>query len=114
MPLCIGLGNMSSKILMLEDLSFIIDLSVGPPRRTSSFRTNGPESLKSMFIVPRTPSPTPIEARRPAELSHDEIAELQQQVAAQKASSTKIKLERDSDPRPRKKARAAPKTLELG
>lgn len=67
-----------------------------------------------MLIVPRTPSPPPIEARDPAELSHDEIAELQRQVVAQRASSTKIKLENNDEPRPAKRARTTPAMFELG
>jgi hypothetical protein len=89
----------------LANSFFIIDHLVSSPRWLLLFHTDHSESLKAMLIVPRTPSPPPIEARKPAELSYDEIAQLQRQVAAQKASLTKIKLESTDEPRPRKKAR---------
>jgi hypothetical protein len=33
-----------------------------------------------MYIIPRTPSPPPIERRAPGSLSHEEIAEMRKQL----------------------------------
>lgn len=74
-------------------------------------------ALQSMLIIPRTPSPPPLEARDPTSLSLAEIQEMQQRLQTQTSTINKIKRERD-DVRehcsPRKVARRSGRLLVQG
>ncbi|KAK4496756.1 hypothetical protein PRZ48_012739 [Zasmidium cellare] len=67
------------------------------------------EALKAELIIPRTPSPPPLEERGIETLGQNDIADLQKQLKAAKEkmeAMAKIKNEEQSDsPRPRKVAR---------
>jgi hypothetical protein len=86
-------------------------------QKSSSFGANKTESLKAMLLIPRTPSPPPIEMRKPGELSHEEIEELQRRILSRDSEMVKIKRERTEEPdsRSRKKVKASdgPSVLEL-
>lgn len=81
------------------------------------FSTDLLESLKAMLLIPRTPTPPPLEARQPSELSHSEIAELQRRIMTKETELVRMKRERtdEASPGPRKRARldARSPTLEL-
>ena len=75
------------------------------------FRYRSRQALVSSMIIPRTPSPPPIEER--ADLSAEEIRELQRQVKELRelnASATNVKRERPDDPdvKPTKRKRSSP------
>lgn len=64
------------------------------------------EDLRNLHILPRTPSPEPLERQDPSKLSAADIAELQQRVIAMQADNGEIKREMaETSERPRKKAR---------
>ncbi|KAH0006756.1 hypothetical protein KCU78_g12139, partial [Aureobasidium melanogenum] len=87
------------------------------------FHYRSKASLKELMIIPRTPSPVPLEDRPINELSPEEMAELVLQLKAKVANTAAIKRERDGDndndnnSRARKRARtsasADPVHLEL-
>lgn len=75
---------------------------------------NRVESLKAMLLIPRSPSPPPIEMRKAADLSHKEIEELQRQIIMRNLELIKketelvrVKRERpeEASPGPNKRAR---------
>ncbi|EGP82883.1 uncharacterized protein MYCGRDRAFT_96993 [Zymoseptoria tritici IPO323] len=69
------------------------------------------EALQSMGIIPRAPSPEPIERRAPETLTLEEIVELQKSFVSQQAKKdtmVKIKRERGENARPRKRSRLTP------
>ena len=70
-----------------------------------------------MLLIPRTPSPPPLKARQPHDLSHLEIAELQRRITMRDTELVRIKRERteEASPGPNKRARvnARSPTLEL-
>ncbi|KAK4891814.1 hypothetical protein LTR27_009666 [Elasticomyces elasticus] len=86
---------------------------VPAPYTTLVFRYRSLETLKSMLIIPRTPSPPPLEERSIESMSRDELQELQRQLRELREQATsqaevkrEIKRERtDDNPRPRKVAR---------
>lgn len=51
----------------------------------------GEDALKSMLIIPRTPSPPPLEERDMATLSLDELRELQKQFLAMRVRDSSKK-----------------------
>ncbi|KAI7359719.1 hypothetical protein KC336_g22029 [Hortaea werneckii] len=70
------------------------------------FKYRSLEDLRTLHILPRPASPEPLERRDPDTLSAAEIAELQQALAAARASNVKVKREMvESGGRPRKRAR---------
>ncbi|KAI5359905.1 hypothetical protein Slin14017_G094660 [Septoria linicola] len=78
------------------------------PVATYVFKYRSLEALKSESIVPRTPSPTPLEKRE--ELTSEELRELQRQIREFKANASNIKREHveDRDEKPNKRARNLP------
>lgn len=81
------------------------------PAASFVFRYRSRQALISSMIIPRTPSPTPIEER--AELSAEDIRELQRQVKELrelKASALSVKRERadNLDVKPNKRIRSSP------
>ncbi|KAK5130485.1 hypothetical protein LTR08_002007 [Meristemomyces frigidus] len=79
------------------------------PFAVYEFRYRSLEALKSLLIIPRTPTPPPLEERDITTLSPDEMRELQRRArAAKDEREAKIKIKRehvDENPRQRKKAR---------
>jgi hypothetical protein len=65
-------------------------------------------SLKSMLIMPQTPTPEPLEVRDPRTLTFNDIAKLQRQVKAQNNTPASVKTERDQMPNIHKRARLSP------
>ncbi|KAK5710576.1 hypothetical protein LTR15_012905 [Elasticomyces elasticus] len=86
---------------------------VPDPYAIIEFRYRSLESLKAMLIIPRTPSPPPLEDRDFDSLSREELQQLHQRMRAIRETSEanvpvkqEIKRERtDDNPRPRKVAR---------
>ncbi|SMQ55671.1 unnamed protein product [Zymoseptoria tritici ST99CH_3D7] len=122
-----GLGFVSEKALKGEAITHGVDFgkAVKPKKAPGEvwemcncdeknqfkivFKYRSTDALKQMYIIPRTPSPEPIENRDPGTLTRDEIAKLQQFFKSQEAKKdamVKIKRERkDDNPRSRKAAR---------
>ena len=51
-------------------------------------------ALKSMLIIPRTPTPPPLEERDPTTLNADELRELQKRAQAFKVGIMRLEIER--------------------
>ncbi|KAF1820408.1 uncharacterized protein K489DRAFT_324375 [Dissoconium aciculare CBS 342.82] len=83
------------------------------PAAIFNFYCRSLESLKALLIVPRTPSPPPIEAKDPDDLSREEIAELQRRILSKDTELIKVKRERTEENTPRKKARITPSSQVL-
>ncbi|KAK5697157.1 hypothetical protein LTR97_007292 [Elasticomyces elasticus] len=124
-------GVVSEKLVKGQSVSHSVDFSpamkvcsrvvhkVSPvqglpnPYTTVVFRYRSLETLKSMLIIPRTPSPPPLEERDYESVNRDEFLELQRQLKELKEKAAanvnikqEIKRERtDDNPRPRKVAR---------
>ncbi|KAK0270073.1 hypothetical protein LTR35_014321 [Friedmanniomyces endolithicus] len=74
--------------------------------------------LKSMSIIPRTPTPPPLEEREYETVNREVFLELQRQLKEMKnkhaVSNVKVKRERtDENPRPRKVARPSRHSTQL-
>ncbi|KAK4951596.1 hypothetical protein LTR10_010573 [Elasticomyces elasticus] len=124
-------GNVSEKLLKGKSVSHSVKFSqpvaararttynikpvsgLPDPYATVVFRYRSLETLKSMLIIPRTPSPPPLEERDYESVNRDEFLELQRQLKELKEKAAanvnikqEIKRERtDDNPRPRKVAR---------
>ncbi|KAK6396689.1 hypothetical protein LTR65_008587 [Meristemomyces frigidus] len=87
------------------------------PFAVYKFHYRSLEALKSLLIIPRTPSPPPLEERDITTLTHDELCELQRRArAARDEKETKVKIKReraDINPRPRKVARPNANSTQL-
>ncbi|KAK0937568.1 hypothetical protein LTR29_010901 [Friedmanniomyces endolithicus] len=88
------------------------------PYATIVFRYRSLEMLKSMSIIPRTPTPPPLEEREYETSNRDDFLELQRQLREMKerhgAPSVKVKRERtDDNPRRRKVARPSRNSMQL-
>ncbi|KAK4496758.1 hypothetical protein PRZ48_012741 [Zasmidium cellare] len=79
------------------------------PVATFVFRYRSMQALKSMLIIPRTPTPPPLEERDFDTLTREELKELHRrakEAKEQEDTKRKIKRERkDENPRPRKVSR---------
>ncbi|KAH0159986.1 hypothetical protein KCU67_g6903, partial [Aureobasidium melanogenum] len=75
------------------------------------FHYRSKAALKELMIIPRTPSPVPLEDRPLSELSPEQMAELVLQLKAKVANTAAIKRERadenDNNSRARKRARSS-------
>ncbi|KAK3722677.1 hypothetical protein LTR37_002248 [Vermiconidia calcicola] len=119
-------GIVSEKALKGRTLSHQVDFTEAAPKTTQWTRTSpcprepnpvasfvfcyrSIDALKSMLIIPRTPTPPLLEDRDITTLSQDELKELQkraQEFREYKANLAKVKREKsDDNPRRRKKAR---------
>ncbi|KAI8934336.1 hypothetical protein NX059_009072 [Plenodomus lindquistii] len=67
------------------------------PFAVFEFKYRSEEALKSLRIIPRTPSPVPLEDRPEEELSNEEKLELIRQFKAEKANAARVKRERPED-----------------
>ncbi|KAI5199508.1 hypothetical protein AUEXF2481DRAFT_470 [Aureobasidium subglaciale EXF-2481] len=67
------------------------------PAGTFGFQYRTMESLKALIIVPRTPSPTPLEDRPEEQLTHEQTMELLRRYKAKEARNIEIKKEIDND-----------------
>ncbi|KAK0268971.1 hypothetical protein LTS00_017413 [Friedmanniomyces endolithicus] len=76
------------------------------------------EALKSMLIIPRTPTPPPLQEREYDSIDRQDVLELQRQLKAMKEKhklrNVKVKRERtDDNPRRRKVARSSRHSTQL-
>ncbi|KAG9965081.1 hypothetical protein KCU61_g1946, partial [Aureobasidium melanogenum] len=96
-------------------------VGVKDPAGMFVFHYRSKASLKDSMIIPRTPSPVPLEDRPEEELTSEEMAELVRQLKAKVANTDAIKREREDDDnnnsragkRARSSASADPVHLEL-
>ncbi|KAK1057011.1 hypothetical protein LTR74_014470 [Friedmanniomyces endolithicus] len=81
------------------------------------FRYRSLETLKCMSIIPRSPTPPPLEEREYDTVNREDFVELQRQLKALKKNgvpNVKVKRERtDENPRPRKVARPSRHSTQL-
>ncbi|KAK0247167.1 hypothetical protein LTS09_017689 [Friedmanniomyces endolithicus] len=88
------------------------------PYATVIFRYRSIEALKSMLIIPRTPTPPPLQEREYDSIDRQDVLELQRQLKAMKEKhklrNVKVKRERtDDNPRRRKVARSSRHSTQL-
>ncbi|KAG9525875.1 hypothetical protein KCU93_g5713, partial [Aureobasidium melanogenum] len=95
-------------------------IGVKDPAGMFVFHYRSKASLKDSMIIPRTPSPVPLEDRPEEELTAEEMAQLVRQLKAKVANTAAIKREREDDndnsharKRARSSASADPIHLEL-
>ncbi|KAK4549817.1 hypothetical protein LTR36_005118 [Oleoguttula mirabilis] len=111
----------ASKNLDVSAVGFVSEKAIkgqSPgPFAVYKFHYRSLEALKSLLIIPRTPSPPPLEERDITTLTHDELCELQRRArAARDEKETKVKIKReraDINPRPRKVARPNANSTQL-
>ncbi|KAI5199064.1 hypothetical protein E4T39_06406 [Aureobasidium subglaciale] len=72
-------------------------VGINNPAGVFRFQYRTMESLKALMIVPRTPSPTPLEDRPEEELTHEQTMELLRRYKAKEARNIEIKREREND-----------------
>ncbi|KAG9638363.1 hypothetical protein KCU64_g13835, partial [Aureobasidium melanogenum] len=72
-------------------------IGVKDPAAVFVFHYRSKASLKNSMIIPRTPSPVPLEDRPEEELTPEEMAQLVRQLKAKVANTAAIKRERADD-----------------
>ncbi|KAK3706739.1 hypothetical protein LTR37_012584 [Vermiconidia calcicola] len=76
------------------------------PAATFKFCYRSNAALREMLIIPRTPTPPPLEELDVEAMSQDQLKEMQRQLQGVQTSMIKVKREAtDDSPRPRKKVR---------
>ncbi|TKA68034.1 hypothetical protein B0A55_08372 [Friedmanniomyces simplex] len=125
-------GVVSEKALKGQALSHSVDFTAPVPCKTAEYFTAEPvrglpnpyativfryrslETLKSMLIIPRTPTPPPLEERDYDTVNREEFRQLKALKEQKGGADVKIKRERtDENPRPRKVARPTRNSTQL-